>query len=199
MIQEGMNKTQECIANNHEETKRNHEDLKIDVGEIKDNIKRMDDKIQKIQQNIARNEQRIQKVETKMEQTDRKVEMMEQNQATLNKELKDSITYLEMEKASFYLRFQNVAESKEEDLGELMAGILEEAIQKDKEDIRRDMDEIYRVHTNYAHKKYKIDTLEKAQEFFDHHFVLEEEQEIREEVDNKTQEEHSTEEMEREQ
>ncbi|XP_070802409.1 tropomyosin-like [Pituophis catenifer annectens] len=149
MIQEGMNKTQESIANNHEETRRNHEYLKTDVGEIKDNIKKMD-KIEKVQQNIVKNEQRIQKVEVKMEQTDRKMEMMEQNQTSINREMEESITYLEMEKASFYLRFQNIVEQKDEDLGELMAGILAEVTQRDKEDIQRDMDKIYRVHTNYA-------------------------------------------------
>ncbi|XP_070800788.1 uncharacterized protein [Pituophis catenifer annectens] len=147
-----MNKTQESIANNHEETKRNHDDLKSDVGEINDNIKKMDDKIERIQQNIAKNEQRIQKTELKMEQMVKKVEMLEQQQMASNRELEDSLTYLEMEKASFYLRFQNIAETKEEDLGEIMTEIFAETTQKDKDDIQRDIDEAYRVHTNYARR-----------------------------------------------
>ncbi|XP_070800807.1 vomeronasal type-2 receptor 26-like [Pituophis catenifer annectens] len=43
-------------------------------------------------------------------------------------------------------------ETKEEDLGEIMTEIFAEALQRDKNDIRRDIDEIYRVHTNYAHR-----------------------------------------------
>ncbi|XP_070797151.1 basal body-orientation factor 1-like [Pituophis catenifer annectens] len=152
MIQEGMSKTQESIANNVEETRRNHEELKLDVGEINDNIKKMDNKIEKIQQNIAKNEQRIQNMEVKMHQVEKKIDNMEQNQATLNKELEDSITYLEMEKASFYLRFQNIVENREEDLRDLMTGILAEATQREKEEISREIDEIYRVHTNYARR-----------------------------------------------
>ncbi|XP_070797145.1 chromosome partition protein Smc-like [Pituophis catenifer annectens] len=133
------------MAYNHEETRKNHEELRMDVGEIKDNIRNMDEKIGKIQHKIEENEQRIYKVEERIEHTNKRMEKMEYNQAATNKDLEDTVSYLEMEKASFYLRFQNVEEQKEEDLGEIMTEILSEVTQRDKEEIRSGIDEIYRI------------------------------------------------------
>ncbi|XP_070789403.1 tropomyosin-like [Pituophis catenifer annectens] len=152
MIQESMNKTQESIADNHQESRKNHEDLKMDIGEIKDNLKKMDNKIEKIQQNIAKNEQRIQNTEDKMGKVEKKIEESECAQTIVNKELEDSISFLEMEKALFYLRFQNIVENREEDLRDVMVGILAEATLKNKEEINKEIDEIYRVFTNYAQR-----------------------------------------------
>uniref|UniRef100_A0A2D4HA84 Uncharacterized protein n=1 Tax=Micrurus lemniscatus lemniscatus TaxID=129467 RepID=A0A2D4HA84_MICLE len=64
--------------------------------------------------------------------------------------MEDSLVYLEMDKAATYLRFQNIVESKEEDLEQVMAEILAEVLERDKDDILKKLDEVYRVNTNYA-------------------------------------------------
>uniref|UniRef100_A0A2D4KKK6 L1 transposable element RRM domain-containing protein n=1 Tax=Micrurus paraensis TaxID=1970185 RepID=A0A2D4KKK6_9SAUR len=55
-----------------------------------------------------------------------------------------------MDKAATYLRFQNIVESRGEDLEQLMAEILAGLVEKDKDDILREFDEVYRVSRNYA-------------------------------------------------
>ncbi|XP_070797148.1 trichohyalin-like [Pituophis catenifer annectens] len=47
-----------------------------------------------------------------------------------------------MDRASFYLRFQNVVEDKEEDLGEKMAELIADALHQDKQAIIRELDEL---------------------------------------------------------
>lgn len=86
----------------------------------------------------------------KAEQTDKKLERMDQKITEVNKDLESSLIHLELDRASFYLRFQNVVETKEEDIGEVMAGVIAEFLQREKNEIINEMDEIYRVHTNYA-------------------------------------------------
>uniref|UniRef100_A0A2D4HAA2 L1 transposable element RRM domain-containing protein n=1 Tax=Micrurus lemniscatus lemniscatus TaxID=129467 RepID=A0A2D4HAA2_MICLE len=68
--------------------------------------------------------------------------------------MEDSLVYLEMDKAATYLRFQNIVESKEEDLEHVMAEILVEVLERDKDEILKELDEVYRVSTNYA-RRYK--------------------------------------------
>lgn len=86
----------------------------------------------------------------KTEQTEKKLEQIDQKMMAVNKGLENSLIHLEMDRASFYLRFQNVAETKEDDLGEVMVGLIAEALQRDKREIINELDEVYRVQTNYA-------------------------------------------------
>uniref|UniRef100_A0A2D4HAE2 L1 transposable element RRM domain-containing protein n=1 Tax=Micrurus lemniscatus lemniscatus TaxID=129467 RepID=A0A2D4HAE2_MICLE len=66
--------------------------------------------------------------------------------------MEDSLVYLEMDKAAAYLRFQNIVESKEEDLEQVMTEILAEVLERDKDDILEELDEVYRVSTNYVRR-----------------------------------------------
>lgn len=67
-----------------------------------------------------------------------------------NRDLEEAFIHLEMEKAVFFLRVQNVVESKEEDLLKIMTELWADTLQKSKQEIQSDIDEIYRIHTNYA-------------------------------------------------
>uniref|UniRef100_A0A2D4IYA7 L1 transposable element RRM domain-containing protein n=1 Tax=Micrurus lemniscatus lemniscatus TaxID=129467 RepID=A0A2D4IYA7_MICLE len=57
-----------------------------------------------------------------------------------------------MDRAASYLRFQNVVEMKEEDLELVMAEIIAETLQRNKNKILTELDDIYRVSTNYARR-----------------------------------------------
>uniref|UniRef100_A0A2D4PDJ1 L1 transposable element RRM domain-containing protein n=1 Tax=Micrurus surinamensis TaxID=129470 RepID=A0A2D4PDJ1_MICSU len=55
-----------------------------------------------------------------------------------------------MDRAAFYLRFQNVMESKEEDLRTIMAELIAQALQRDSQEILLEINEAYRIQTSYA-------------------------------------------------
>ncbi|XP_060538763.1 vomeronasal type-2 receptor 26-like [Pantherophis guttatus] len=50
-----------------------------------------------------------------------------------------------MDRASFYLCFQNIAKDKEEDLEEKMAELIADVLQQDKQEIIRELDDVYRL------------------------------------------------------
>lgn len=77
---------------------------------MKGDIWKMDNKIGGIQQMITKIEQRIQNVEVRAEQTEKKMEQKEQKLTSASRDFEDTIIFLEMEKAAFYLRFQNIVE-----------------------------------------------------------------------------------------
>ncbi|XP_070800867.1 histone-lysine N-methyltransferase SETD2-like [Pituophis catenifer annectens] len=106
-----------------EKMSNNHTELKTDIHQL-------DQKMNEIQVSISNNEQRIQKAEQKIEQNEKKLDMVDQTLTMQNKELEDSLIQLEMDRASFYLRFQNVEEDKDEDLGEKMAELIAEGKSK---------------------------------------------------------------------
>ncbi|XP_070805241.1 myosin-6-like [Pituophis catenifer annectens] len=137
-IQETMLLLQEKMTNNHVE-------LKSDIHSI-------DQKMSEIQESIHNNEKKIKKVETRVEQNERNLDSINQKLMAQNRELEDSIIQLEMDRAAFYLRFQNVVEEKDEDLGAVMVDLIAGILQQDKDDIIKKLDEIYRVKTNYARR-----------------------------------------------
>uniref|UniRef100_A0A2H6N9Y8 L1 transposable element RRM domain-containing protein n=1 Tax=Micrurus carvalhoi TaxID=3147026 RepID=A0A2H6N9Y8_9SAUR len=60
------------------------------------------------------------------------------------------IIMLEMDKADYYLRFQNAVEEKDENLADIMADLLAAATEETKERMIYDMDKIFRVQTRYG-------------------------------------------------
>ncbi|XP_034275175.1 uncharacterized protein LOC117666542 [Pantherophis guttatus] len=112
----------------------------------------MNDKIENIQQTMTKKEQRIQNVEIRAEQTEKKMEAMEQKLTLANRNLEETIVFLEMEKAAFFLRFRNIVEDKEEDLVKVMTDLLATILQKNKHDIQGDIDEVFRIQTNYTRR-----------------------------------------------
>uniref|UniRef100_A0A2D4PWK5 Uncharacterized protein n=1 Tax=Micrurus surinamensis TaxID=129470 RepID=A0A2D4PWK5_MICSU len=66
------------------------------------------------------------------------------------RDLEEAIVHLKMESSAFLLRFQHIIESKEEDHPNLMTELLTNALQKTKQEMRNNIDETYRIFTNYA-------------------------------------------------
>uniref|UniRef100_A0A2D4L112 L1 transposable element RRM domain-containing protein n=1 Tax=Micrurus paraensis TaxID=1970185 RepID=A0A2D4L112_9SAUR len=60
------------------------------------------------------------------------------------------IIMLEMDKADYYLRFQNIVEEKDENLADIMADLLTAFGEETKKKMINDMDEIFRVQTRYG-------------------------------------------------
>ncbi|XP_060545578.1 proteasomal ubiquitin receptor ADRM1 isoform X1 [Pantherophis guttatus] len=266
-IQEMLQSIQEALVKTQETMAKNHEEIKNEIRELRGEIRKLNEKMGNFQQMIGKNEQRIQKMEEKAEQTEKKVEEI----AQVNKGLEKTVIVLEMEKAAYFLRFQNIEEEKGEDLMDVMTELLAGALQKTKREVQREISDIFRIHSNYArrhklprevhvrftkktfrdeilkrsrekplkykgkqnltlkqvprrvrdqrrqyqflttqlikynvifrwlipegilviwqNKRFRLDSLDKAHKFFDHHFTASEEQESREEIESKRQEE----------
>lgn len=69
-----------------------------------------------------------------------------------DKSLEETVISLEMGKADFFLKFQNIEEEKGEDLADKMGGLLAEVLDVTKEKALSEMDEIFRVHTGYERR-----------------------------------------------
>uniref|UniRef100_A0A2H6MZQ3 L1 transposable element RRM domain-containing protein n=1 Tax=Micrurus carvalhoi TaxID=3147026 RepID=A0A2H6MZQ3_9SAUR len=89
-------------------------------------------------------------IEEQAIQTEKKIEQLDQKIMGKDKETEEALNHLEMDKASYYLRFQNVEEDKEENLALVMAGIIAELLQREKNEIINELDDVYRVFTSYA-------------------------------------------------
>uniref|UniRef100_A0A2D4KH05 L1 transposable element RRM domain-containing protein n=1 Tax=Micrurus paraensis TaxID=1970185 RepID=A0A2D4KH05_9SAUR len=155
-IQNTMLMLQESMTNNHIESKADREaiktELKVEIGEMKTEIKNLDEKIDMIQQATIKNEEKIKIIEQQSEKNEKKLELIENKIKTENKETEEALINLEMDRSSYYLRFQNVEESRGEDLTEIMAEILANFLERDKEEMIREIDDIYRVYTSYARR-----------------------------------------------
>ncbi|XP_026579414.1 transcription factor Sp4-like, partial [Pseudonaja textilis] len=75
-----------------------------------------------------------------MEQTEKKVDTVEQKLMVANRNLEESIVHLEMERAAFYLRFQNIIETKDEDLLRTMSDLLAKMLQRNSQEMQREID-----------------------------------------------------------
>ncbi|XP_026545754.1 transmembrane and coiled-coil domain-containing protein 5B-like [Notechis scutatus] len=148
-IQETIMKLQENMTKNHGEMKTQMEEVK---KEVRKDIQKLDEKVGQIQEVLQKNEQRLQTIEKRMEKTERKLELADERMQERYKEVENSLIQLEMERASFYLHFQNVVETKEEDLTDMMAETIAETLQREKSEIINELDEVYRVYTNYARR-----------------------------------------------
>ncbi|XP_070610296.1 tropomyosin alpha-4 chain-like [Erythrolamprus reginae] len=148
VIQDFMQKTQISIDTNREEARQQHEDLKaemgdlkVDTGEMKERMKEMDVKNEDIQQTLKENDQRIKTVERKMEKVEQKMEEFEERSSIINRGFDEAITHFELQCASYGLRFQNIVEEKDEDLGSKMAEIIGEILQVDPQELTKEIDE----------------------------------------------------------
>lgn len=59
---------------------------------------------------------------------------------------------LEMEKAGYILRLQNMPKDKEEDLTEGVTNLLAEALETEKNEIEEETDQIYKLNSSYARR-----------------------------------------------
>uniref|UniRef100_A0A670Y2Q6 L1 transposable element RRM domain-containing protein n=1 Tax=Pseudonaja textilis TaxID=8673 RepID=A0A670Y2Q6_PSETE len=155
-LQEAISKMQEMMIKNHKETRADISELKDEMGklkaEMKADISKVEGKIGSLQQAMERNEVKIKDIESRTTRMETNFERMDEEFKNVLRETEDSLVHLEMDKAMAYLRFQNVAEAKNEELEHLMAEILAEWLGKEKDDLIKQFDEVYRVSTSYARR-----------------------------------------------
>ncbi|XP_070797216.1 tropomyosin isoforms c/e-like [Pituophis catenifer annectens] len=120
-----------------------HEDLK-------ERINKVDEEVKEVKEMMGKSEQRLKIMEEKAESTEKKVEDMDYRLKITDKNQERTIILLEMDKADYYLRFQNIEEEKGKKFPLKIAEILAEAMDENKEKIRNGINEIFRVHTRYA-------------------------------------------------
>ncbi|XP_015668958.1 ubiquitin carboxyl-terminal hydrolase 14 isoform X1 [Protobothrops mucrosquamatus] len=132
-----------------------YEEMKNYIDKMNQKLDNIDSQFKNFKQMVTKNEHRIQKIEDKSTEVDKKLEeLKDKNQKLMqiNRELKDSIAVMEMEKASYFLRFQNIMEDKEENLVDLITELLADALEIGKQEMEVELDQIYRVNSNYARK-----------------------------------------------
>ncbi|XP_039204935.1 uncharacterized protein LOC120310518 [Crotalus tigris] len=97
----------------------------------------------------------MQNIEDKSVVVDQKLEaLQDENQRLVqsNVELEESIAMMEFERASYFLRFQNVIEESDENLLLLMTELLVDLLGMERDQIKREVDQVYRVNSNYARR-----------------------------------------------
>uniref|UniRef100_A0A2D4LZT2 Uncharacterized protein n=1 Tax=Micrurus spixii TaxID=129469 RepID=A0A2D4LZT2_9SAUR len=158
-IQEILLKLQETIIKNHNETRTDTKEIKEEMKnfktEVRSDIMKLDGKVDSIQKALEKNENKIKEVEKRTEKTEQEIGKISQQLKMINKETENSFIQIEMEQAAFYLRFQNVEETKEENLEIIMAELIAEKLEREKDEILNELDEVYRVSTNYA-RRYRL-------------------------------------------
>uniref|UniRef100_A0A2D4PWI1 Uncharacterized protein n=1 Tax=Micrurus surinamensis TaxID=129470 RepID=A0A2D4PWI1_MICSU len=118
-------------------------EMRTEIGGVKNEIQNLDSKIGKVQEVFTKNQQKLNTVKARTEVVEKRLEETEQNCKVLYCELRDLVVHIELEKASFYLRFQNVVEDRKEDLRVIMVNLIATALQKNKQEIKNDIDEMY--------------------------------------------------------
>uniref|UniRef100_A0A2D4KJC8 L1 transposable element RRM domain-containing protein n=2 Tax=Micrurus TaxID=8634 RepID=A0A2D4KJC8_9SAUR len=98
-----------------------------------------------IQQMMVKNEERFQKNRRKRRSNriDNRLIAIKQDKG------KEMITW-EMDRADFYLRFQNIEEEKRENFEEIIIKVLAGVLEISKEKMMDGIDEVFQVYTRYA-------------------------------------------------
>ncbi|ETE58621.1 Transmembrane and coiled-coil domain-containing protein 5B, partial [Ophiophagus hannah] len=148
MMQEMMVKMHELIAKNHDDKKT---EMRTEIGDVKNEIHNLNIKIGEMQQKMLKNEQKLDIVEARTEKLEKRIEESEQNWKELCGEIYESDIY-GARKGIFFLRFQNLMEDKKEDIRAVMINLIAVALQKPSSEIESEVDEVYKVHTQYAQK-----------------------------------------------
>ncbi|XP_070587150.1 uncharacterized protein PF3D7_1120000-like [Erythrolamprus reginae] len=140
-----MLQSQQDATQQRDEIKAEMAEMKVDTGEMKDQMK-------EIKQALQDNEERMKAVEEKAEKVEKRIGYLEDKAASRYRGYDESITHLEMQRASYGLRFQNVIEEKDEDLKAIMADITGKILQMDPDDIKREIDEVFRISNSYIRR-----------------------------------------------
>uniref|UniRef100_A0A2D4ILK3 L1 transposable element RRM domain-containing protein n=1 Tax=Micrurus lemniscatus lemniscatus TaxID=129467 RepID=A0A2D4ILK3_MICLE len=126
--------------------------LEEKVGNVEGKVGNTEEKVENIQQLMMINEEHMGKIEERADITEKRIEEMDYRLTLTDQSKKKKIILLEMDRADYYLRFQNIEEEKEENLAEIIADLLAGALEVSKEKVIGDIDEIFRVQTRYALK-----------------------------------------------
>ncbi|XP_070615326.1 chromosome partition protein Smc-like [Erythrolamprus reginae] len=148
-IQETLNAMKDFTLKSQHDANQQREGLKAEIGELKEDTGEMKEKMKEIQQTLKESEQRIKAVEEKTEKVEQRMDDFEDRSDSLNKRYDESITHLEIQRASYGLRFQNITEEKYEDLQAKMAEIIGGILQVDPLELIKEIDEVFRVQTSY--------------------------------------------------
>lgn len=144
-IQEIMEKNQESIA-------KSFDDLKTEISGLRGEIVQIKETLGEVKTTILEHEERLIEVEKNSERVEIQIDKCEKKYAQAVGKIEDEIVFLEMEKSAFFLRLQNVVEDKEEQLDEIVGEIIAEVVGRRKEEVCGNIDEAYRVYTNYARR-----------------------------------------------
>lgn len=139
---------QEIIEKNQELTSNNFDDLKTEMSELWGEMKQIKNTLGEMRVTLTKHEDSL----TEMEKTTEKVEVwMERYESRCVQAVEklEEVVFLEMEKSAFFLHLQNVVEDKEERLDEIVGEVITKVVGRTKE-VHCDIDEAYRVYTNYA-------------------------------------------------
>ncbi|XP_070794291.1 vomeronasal type-2 receptor 26-like, partial [Pituophis catenifer annectens] len=141
---------QELIEKNQEVTSKNFEDLKTEMSELRGEMKQIKESLGEMRSTLTKHEERLTEVEKSTERVETQIDICERRCAQAIGKLEEEVVFLEMEKSAFFLRLQNVAEDREERLEDIVGEVIAEAVGKNKEEVCGEINEAYRVYTNYA-------------------------------------------------
>uniref|UniRef100_A0A2D4Q7K1 Uncharacterized protein n=1 Tax=Micrurus surinamensis TaxID=129470 RepID=A0A2D4Q7K1_MICSU len=91
---------------------------------MEDKMGKMEDKMENIQQMMMKNEERMQKIEEREDQMEKKVGEIDNRLIAVEQDKGKEMISWEIDRANFYLRFQNVEEEKGENFAETMTEVL---------------------------------------------------------------------------
>ncbi|XP_070592976.1 uncharacterized protein [Erythrolamprus reginae] len=114
----------EFMLKSQEDANQQREALKAEMGELKADTGEMKEQMKEIQQTLKENEDRVKAVEEKTEKMEKRMDYFEGRSDVRYRKYDESITHLEVQRASYGLRFQNIIEEKDEDLQARMAEII---------------------------------------------------------------------------
>ncbi|XP_070590031.1 vomeronasal type-2 receptor 26-like [Erythrolamprus reginae] len=132
--QESSNQTQETIIKNHQETQKKFE-------EVNENFAKFNNIIESVKEAVDQREIKIQQVEETTEANKLRLTKNEEDLRRVNKDLEGAIAQLEFEKASFYLRLQNIPEEKGENLFATVVELFAEELKINKNELINHVDE----------------------------------------------------------
>uniref|UniRef100_A0A2D4G9H1 Uncharacterized protein n=1 Tax=Micrurus corallinus TaxID=54390 RepID=A0A2D4G9H1_MICCO len=103
------------------------------IWNVEGNVGNVEEKVENIQQLLMKNEEWMGKIEARADITEKKLGEMDYRLIIADQTKERKIIMLEMDKDDYYLRFQNTEEEKEENVADIMAELLAEALEVTKE------------------------------------------------------------------
>ncbi|XP_070604720.1 myosin-7-like [Erythrolamprus reginae] len=152
-LQSMLLQMQELMLKNHEDIKKEIGEVRNDTSELKERMQNMDKRHEAFEQQMLKQEQKIQDLENRIDQDHKQMEDLTEKLVHANKELENTVIQFESEKANHFLRFQNLREEKSEDPPDIMDDILSKALGIEKDTMLNEIDEVYRINTNYARRQ----------------------------------------------
>lgn len=116
----------------------------------------MDNKVELVQKQVKEVQQETATLSKKVTKTGKKTEVLQRRAEDLEdrqKEIEDNWIKVEMERAAFMLRFQNIPEGDEEDLRQHLGEGLGPLLEMEPEAIKADLDLVYRINSRITRQR----------------------------------------------